>query len=156
MTTTILPTRNTDWGFFGTIARIETSPATDPTKAWEMLPPHRRSDRASPEGVRDFLDSRHGRHFADDVANDLCTGEPLASRRSTPPSPAGMGWRIGRRTSRDEGIPRRASLPDGLGRPLRDPRRDGRLTGHRGPARPPRLRARLGVVAGSGWSRPSR
>ena len=30
MTTTILPTRNTEWGYFGTISRIETSPAADP------------------------------------------------------------------------------------------------------------------------------
>jgi hypothetical protein len=32
---------------------------------------------ASPEGVGDFLDSRHGRHFADDVANELWKGEAL-------------------------------------------------------------------------------
>ena len=38
MTTTILPTRNTDWGYFGTISRIETSPAADPTEAWRSPP----------------------------------------------------------------------------------------------------------------------
>ena len=81
MTTTILPTRNEAWGFFGTIARIETSPAADPTEAWEIA--SRRiaeTTEASPEGVRDFLDSRHGRHFADDVANGLCTGAPPRRR----------------------------------------------------------------------------
>ena len=57
MTTTILPTRNTDWGFWGTIARIENDPAADPAKAWEIA--SRRIAEvttASPEGVRDFLD----------------------------------------------------------------------------------------------------
>ena len=156
MTTTILPTRNTDWGFFGTIARIETSPAADPTEAWEIAARRiAEATEASPEGVRDFLDSRHGRHFADDVANGLCTGAPLAAAIDAAIA-RWMGWRIDRRTSRDEGIPRRASLPDRLGRPLRDPRRDGRLTGRR--ALQPDRRAcgaRLGVVAGSGWSRPS-
>ena len=77
MTTTILPTRNTDWGFWGTIARIETIPAADPTKAWEIA--SRRiaeTTNASPEGVREFLDSRHGRHFADDVANGSARASP--------------------------------------------------------------------------------
>ena len=60
---------------------------------------------ASPEGVRDFLDFRHGRHFADDVANGLCTGAPLATAIDTAIA-CWMGWRITRRPSRDEGIPR--------------------------------------------------
>jgi hypothetical protein len=29
------------------------------------------------EAIRDFLDSRHGRHFADDVANGLFEGLDL-------------------------------------------------------------------------------
>ena len=76
---------------------------------------------ASPEGVRDFLDSRHGRHFADDVASELWNGRDArgGDRRGVA---RWMGWRIDRRTSRDEGIPRRASLPDRLRQPLRDPR----------------------------------
>jgi isocitrate dehydrogenase len=53
---------------------------------------------------RDFLDSRHGRHFADDVANGLCTGEPLAAAIDATIA-RWMGWRIDRKTSRDEGIP---------------------------------------------------
>ena len=106
MTKTILPTRNTDWGFLGTISRIEASPAADPTKAWEIA--SRRIaevTEASPEGVRDFLDSRHGRHFADEVANGLWTGVPLAAAIDAAID-RWMGWRIDRRTSRDEGIPR--------------------------------------------------
>jgi hypothetical protein len=109
MTTTILRTRNTEWGYFGTIARIETSPAVDPTDAWKIA--SRRIaevTEASPEGVRDFLDSRHGRHFADDVANGLCTGEPIAAAIEAAIA-RWQGWRIGRQTSREEGIP--AGLP---------------------------------------------
>ena len=94
MTTTILPTRNEAWGYCGTISRIETSPAADPTEAWKIA--SRRiaeMTEASPEGVRDFLDSRHGRHFADEVANGLCTGAPLATAIDAAIA-RWMGWRI--------------------------------------------------------------
>ena len=156
MTTTILPTRNTEWGFFGTIARIETGPATEPTEAWAIAARRiAEATEASPEGVRDFLDIRHGRHFADDVANGLCTGAPLAAAIDAAIA-RWMGWRIDRKTSRDEGIPRRPSLPDRLGHPLPDPRRDAGLTPPPFDTSAARLRAaRLGVVAGSGWSRSS-
>ena len=104
MTTTILPTRNTEWGFFGTIARIETAcHRADP--GLEIAARRiAETTEASPEGVRDFLDSRHGRHFADDVANGLCTGAPLAAAIDAAIA-RWMGWRIDRKTSRDEGIP---------------------------------------------------
>ena len=60
-------------------------------------------------GIRDFLDSRIGRHFADDVVGNM-TGcniglEPAinsAIRRW-------QDWRISRQTEREEGIP--AGLP---------------------------------------------
>ena len=80
MTTTILASRNLEWGYWGTLARIENDPAADPAKAWAIA--SRRiaeATTASPEGVRDFLDSRHGRHFADDVAGELARGDTLAS-----------------------------------------------------------------------------
>ena len=84
-------------GYFGTIARIETSPDTDPTEA-------------SPEGVRDFLDSRHGRHFADDVVSELAKAGPDKLEEAIEAAIARwQGWRIGRQTSREEGIP--AGLP---------------------------------------------
>jgi hypothetical protein len=107
MTATILPTRNEAWGFWGTLAHIENDPAADPAKAWEIA--SRRIAEvttASPEGVRDFLDSRLGRHFADDVAGELARGDTL---REAIDAAIGrwMGWRIDRRTFRDEGIPAR-------------------------------------------------
>jgi len=106
MTTTILPSRSIDWGFHGTIGRIENDPAADPAKAWETA--SRRiaeATEASPEGVRDFLDSAHGRHFADDVANELWKGETLKDAIDAAIA-RWMSWRIGRKTSRETGIPR--------------------------------------------------
>jgi hypothetical protein len=111
MTTTIPPTRNEPWGYWGTIARIENDPAADAAKAWDIA--SRRIAEvttASPEGVRDFLDSRHGRHFADDVANELAKAGPDKLEEAIEAAIGRwQGWRISRRTFRDEGIP--AGLP---------------------------------------------
>ncbi|MFN4343435.1 MAG: hypothetical protein ACK4FE_15580 [Azonexus sp.] len=57
------------------------------------------------ESVRAFLDSRHGRHFADDVHNGLFRGLTLTQAIDAA-AQQWMGWRIGRQTSRDYGIPR--------------------------------------------------
>ena len=59
----------------------------------------------TPEAVRDFLDSRHGRHFADDVANGLFDGLTLADAIQAAVE-RWMGWTIGKRTEREHGIPR--------------------------------------------------
>ena len=58
--------------------------------------------------MRDFLDRRHGRHFADDVAGELARGDTLKEAIDAAIA-RWMGWRISRRTFRDEGIP--AGLP---------------------------------------------
>ena len=109
MTTTILPTRNTEWGFYGTIDRINDDLAADAPKAWTLASKRiAAATGVSPEGVRDFLDSRHGRHFADDVANALARGDTLKDAIDAAVA-RWMGWTIDRRTSRDTGIP--AGLP---------------------------------------------
>ena len=109
MTTTILPTRNTEWGFFGTIDRIEHDLAADAPKAWTPASQAiAAATGVSPEGVRDFLDSRHGRHFADDVANALARGDTLKDAIDAAVA-RWMSWTIDRRTTRDTGIP--AGLP---------------------------------------------
>lgn len=109
MTTTTLPTRNTEWGFWGTIDIIEDDLAADAPKAWTFASKAIGvATGASPEGVRDFLDSRHGRHFADDVANALARGDTLKDAINAAVT-RWMNWRIDRRTSRDTGIP--AGLP---------------------------------------------
>ncbi|GIX11629.1 hypothetical protein [Elioraea sp.] len=63
---------------------------------------------ADPEAVRAFLDSRHGRHFADEVSNHLHAGARRAEA-ITRATATWMGWRIDRRTARQTGIP--AGLP---------------------------------------------
>jgi hypothetical protein len=63
---------------------------------------------ATPEAVRDLLDSRHGRHFADDVASEL-SGTKVPEDAVAAAIARWQGWRISRRTARDEGIP--AGLP---------------------------------------------
>jgi hypothetical protein len=69
----VLTTHNEAWGFFGTIRHHG-----DPTEAWPIaMRAIAEATGCSEIGVRDFLDSRHGRHFADDVANGLSEGRGL-------------------------------------------------------------------------------
>ncbi len=97
--TTILPTRNRAWGFWGTFDRTENDLAAD---AWRL------ASRAiavatgvAPEGIRDFLDSRH---FADEVGNELLRSNTLEVAVDAAVT-RWMGWKIDRRTSRETGIP---------------------------------------------------
>lgn len=100
----VLATNNESWGFFGTIGNHADAPA-----AWALaFAAIARATECSPEGVRDFLDSRHGRHFADDVANGLAAGGDVASSIAAAIE-LWQGWMIGRRTQREFGIP--AGLP---------------------------------------------
>ena len=65
MSTTILPTANEIWGFWGTCGQV----GYDQQMAWEVA-----SDALAtafdltPEQVRDLLDARFGRHLADDLS----------------------------------------------------------------------------------------
>jgi hypothetical protein len=109
----ILPSRNEDYGFF---RALTVCPQRDRRSAevWALASRliaeaiHADSEDEM-IGIRDFLDSRIGRHFADDVVGNM-TGcnielEPAiaaAIRRW-------QGWRIDRATERSEGIP--AGLP---------------------------------------------
>lgn len=105
MTPPILPTRNEAWGFFGTLSQADIDAHEGWTAASAMIAC---ATHASPEGVRDFLDSRHGRHFADEVVGLALGGAGLAEAIDAAID-RWMGWRIGRRTSRETGIP--AGLP---------------------------------------------
>ena len=96
-----MQTNNTDWGFYGTIRHH-----AEPAEAWSLAMEAIRLTTGCPEAaVRDFLDSRHGRHFADDVANGLFDGLDIK-----PAIDAAvwrwMGWRIDRRIERQHGVPR--------------------------------------------------
>ena len=100
MTTNHIPaTQNTDWGFWGTMNEHASA-------AWPLAMVAISNATDQPlESVRIFLDSRHGRHFADDVQNGLYEGKTLQDAINTATG-RWMGWTIGRQTSKDYGIPR--------------------------------------------------
>lgn len=101
MNNSTLPTANEAWGFFGTAAGF-----TDADKAWEIASlAIAKVTMGSAEGVRDFLDSRHGRHFADDVYNGIHAGLALEAAIDAAIT-RWMGWTISRNTARETGIPK--------------------------------------------------
>jgi hypothetical protein len=92
-------TQNDAWGFWGTMNEKADA-------AWPLAMTAVSDATGQPlESVRTFLDSRHGRHFADDVQNALYRGETLTDAINAA-TQQWMGWTIGRQTSRDYGIPR--------------------------------------------------
>jgi hypothetical protein len=99
-TTKHVPTTQTEiWGFWG--AMNEHADA-----AWPLATVAISDATGQPlKSVRAFLDSRHGRHFADDVLTQLHAGDGLADAVNAA-THRWMGWTIGRQTSRDYGIPR--------------------------------------------------
>ena len=93
-------TANPDWGYFGTIRHH-----ADPAEAWTIAMPAIAAAAGCPDDpVRGFLDSRHGRHFADDVANGLASGLDLHAAIDDAIE-RWMGWTISRRMERTIGIP---------------------------------------------------
>ena len=101
MTTTkqIPATQNEAWGFWGTMN-------DQAAAAWPIAMTAISDATNQPlDSVRAFLDSRHGRHFADDVLNGLHAGLNLhdAIHAATQ---RWMGWTIGRLTSKQHGIPK--------------------------------------------------
>jgi hypothetical protein len=96
----VLPSNNEAWGFFGAIR-----PRADSTEAWTIaMETITEATGCEDYAVRDFLDSRHGRYFADDVANKLIDGIPLRNAVDVAIE-RWMTWKINRRTSRETGIP---------------------------------------------------
>jgi len=100
MTTNQIPaTQNEAWGFWGTMSEHADA-------AWPLAMNAIAHATGTELGaVRLFLDSRHGRHFADDVQNGLYRGLPLAEAIKAA-TQQWMGWTIGRQTSKQHGIPR--------------------------------------------------
>lgn len=92
-------TQNDAWGFFGTMNEKTSA-------AWPLAMTAISDATGQPlESVRIFLDSCHGRHFADYVLNQLHAGHALADAINVA-TQQWMGWKIGSLTSRDYGIPR--------------------------------------------------
>jgi len=103
MTTTqqakIPATQNESWGLFGTLGDHAEA-------AWPIAMTAISDATKQPlESVRTFLDSRHGRHFADDVLNGLHAGLNLQDAIHAA-TQRWMGWTIGRLTSKQHGIPK--------------------------------------------------
>ncbi len=99
--TNIPQTLNREYGFFGTMSHH-----ADPERAWDTaLAFIAGTTGCSPDATRAFLDSRHGRHFADEVSNHLAAGKALASAINAATA-TWMGWRISARTAHETGIPR--------------------------------------------------
>ena len=93
-------TGNPEWGFYGTIGHD-----ADADTAWPVaMTAIAAATGCSLDEVRDFLDSRHGRHFADDVANGIFAGTALP-RAIAATTQSWLGWTIGRPTARETGIP---------------------------------------------------
>lgn len=98
-TNAIPATRNEAWGFWGTMHEHAAA-------AWPLaMTAISEATGQSLESVRIFLDSRHGRHFADSVLDGLHAGRSLADAIGAA-TQQWMGWKIGRQTSKDYGIPR--------------------------------------------------
>ncbi len=87
------------WGFWGTMNERASA-------AWPLaMAAISNATSQSLESVRAFLDSRHGRHFADDVLNGLDAGQNLQDAIHAA-TQRWMGWTIGRLTSQRHGIPK--------------------------------------------------
>ena len=98
-TTQIPATQNDAWGFFGTMN-------DNAAAAWPIAMTAISDATYQPlESVRLFLDSRHGRHVADDVLNELLRGQTI-QQAITAAVTRWMDWTIGRQTSKQYGIPK--------------------------------------------------
>ena len=92
-------TQNDAWGFWGTMNEHA-------SVAWPLaMNAISNATGESLESVRIFLDSRHGRHFADGVQDGLYQGLALQDAILAT-TQQWMGWTIGRTTSKQYGIPR--------------------------------------------------
>ncbi len=105
----ILPSRNEDYGFFQALTNCpqrERRSAEVWTLASTLIAAAIGADTEDEMiGIRDFLDSRMGRHFADDVVCNM-TGCNIDSETAINSAiRRWQGWRISRQTEREEGIP---------------------------------------------------
>ena len=69
----VLSTKNADWGFWGTVS-LRTEPSDLWNEAFRQIKTFG-GEGVSKEGVRFFLDSRYGRHFADTVLDGYTAGK---------------------------------------------------------------------------------
>jgi hypothetical protein len=97
-----VPSTNKDWGFWG-MGTI--SHHADPSEAWPLaIRAIAGATGFGESAVRDFLDSRHGRHFADDVTNSLHDNLALPAAIDTAVE-RWMAWNVDRYMQAQTGIP---------------------------------------------------
>jgi hypothetical protein len=98
-TNTAIPaTKNESWGFWGTMRGHA-------SVAWPLaMTAIAEATGESLEDVRAFLDSKAGRHFADEVCGHQCHGQALPDAIANTVA-AWMRMTIKRRTAIDYGIP---------------------------------------------------
>jgi hypothetical protein len=102
--TKILKTNNETWGFYGTMSIA----GENADQAWTIaMTAIQAATAGSAEAVRLFLDSRDGRHFADQVCGGFHKGT-LAERIIGAVGDY-QNWKISQGMSRTYGIP--AGLP---------------------------------------------
>ncbi|MCZ8323508.1 MAG: hypothetical protein O9296_18285 [Novosphingobium sp.] len=100
MTDMTLPTANEAWGFYGTSKSF-----TDAKVAWPIaFSAILKAAGGNAEGVRDFLDSRHGRHFADYVGSSLYSGVDLSEAIEGAVN-RWMRWVVDRHTASELSVP---------------------------------------------------
>lgn len=102
-------TQNEDYGFYGTIALHHNPQEFWPLAVTEIC----QATGEHEEDVALFLDSCHGRHFADDVYNELSSG-----RNSRDAVTAAVNkwsaWTFGRRLAKETGLPQNTPYLHGL------------------------------------------
>jgi hypothetical protein len=108
MTNLAIPTtENPEWGFFGTMRRQ--APASPTEAVWSAaLTAIVAATTCTPDEPLVFLDSRYGRHFADDVTGYLLANQTVATAIQSAIT-RWMDWTITSTTTRTTGIP--AGLP---------------------------------------------
>lgn len=95
-------TGNQAWGFFGTMGNLADT-------AWPVaVTAISAATGCEAAEVVEFLDAKEGRHFADQLQGELARGQNLQAAVAAVTA-CWMGWRIGRRTAREHGIP--AGMP---------------------------------------------
>lgn len=100
--TTIPATQNEGYGFWGT-THLEGEGIAQ--QAWPLaMTSIAEATGEDRDSVRAFLDSKWGRHFADDVHNFLFAGQDLVTAIKSATA-RWMNWKLNRATRRDFGIP---------------------------------------------------
>jgi hypothetical protein len=98
-----IETQNEGYGFFGAIG----NQGIDGNEAWDLaFTIIKLATNESEKGVRDFLDSRLGRHFAEDVFEAYRASSRSKLNLTNAIVTAGFKWKGSKVGKNSEGIPR--------------------------------------------------